>query len=194
MPLLSRLARPRALKPVVQWQSAYTLCGTLATEAGLGRLPHEAFAAAITAVDQTLLPAGPAAQRANDFLLNPFMVLADAAAADVSRLYRVMAMAFDLAVRNGAPLAAAAEQAQQLARDRIDADAVLEEEVAGARLSAWTLMSLPLTGLVFGPLVGGNPLQWLLTTPVGRVVLAVGCALQWVGWRWSRVVLDRALR
>lgn len=178
---------------IVQWRALEELLAALAAESDLGRLPHEAFAVASSMTSDVTLPGVTAARRATELLLNPFDSLLASRYQGVRDLCQVMAMAFRVATITGASLAASAVQAAEHARDCADAIETLAEEVAGVRLSATTLTLLPATGVLLGPLIGANPLAWLLGTTAGRVVLVVALTIQSAGWLWSRAVLTRAL-
>ena len=78
-----------------------------------------------------------------------------------------------------ARLGAAALQQERMRRD-------LASQMAGPKATARVLALLPAVGLLLGSGLGGSPLTWLLGTPAGWVVLAVGGALEAVGLWWVR--------
>ena len=176
-----------------QWRALDELLSALASECETGHLPHQAFATAAAEISKAELPGILAARRANDLLLNPFQQLSSNVHPDLHDICQVLAHSYDLALTAGASLAAASLQAQEHASARAHEMTTLAEEVAGAKLSAVTLMLLPGVGLLLGPLIGANPLVWLCTTSGGRVILLIGLAVQGLGWLWSRTILRRAL-
>jgi len=99
--------------------------------------------------------------------------------------WRVLAVAWQLAERSGAPLApaleriAAALQALTQLRERRD---VL---LAGPRLTVRMVAALPPLALVLGALLGFDPVPVLLS-PIGALLLAVGSALLVLGVVWAR--------
>ncbi len=105
-----------------------------------------------------------------------------------------LAGAWNLAEQAGAPLAAVVE------RVAADLDAVEEQRravavaLAGPRSSAAVLAALPALGLLLGASMGGRPLAFLIGSPAGLAVGAVGVALDLVGLWWMRRILRWASR
>lgn len=81
-----------------------------------------------------------------------------------------------------------AEQAARAVRDELSA------AVASAKASATVLALLPFIGLALGTALGANPLAWLLGTPQGWIVLAVGVGAEALGLLWSRRIVARVER
>jgi tight adherence protein B len=104
-----------------------------------------------------------------------------------------LAVACDLAGRNGAPLGRSlAGVYAELAADQRTSRAV-RTALAGPRSSALLLAGLPLLGLAMGSAMGSRPQQVLLRTGAGRLVLVVGAALELAGLAWTLALSRRAL-
>jgi|GEM_PF-3040795 len=104
-----------------------------------------------------------------------------------------LAVACDLAGRNGAPLARAlAGVHAELVADQRAARAV-RTALAGPRSSALLLSGLPLIGLAMGSAMGAAPQRVLLHTGAGRAALVVGVTLNLAGLAWTLALSRRAL-
>ncbi|GAA0737888.1 hypothetical protein Drose_01145 [Dactylosporangium roseum] len=81
--------------------------------------------------------------------------------------------------------------------DRVDADVragqALRIEAAGqtstAQATAMLLMCLPVMGLWIGTVVGTDPIQQLLHTPLGGACAVIGVTLQTAGFFWTVRIL-----
>ncbi len=101
-------------------------------------------------------------------------------AAGVGRL----ASAWEICAATGGGLAFAAEQVLQTARAEASSDRLVQAELASARATARLVMVLPLVVLVAADGIGAHPWEFLLSTGVGAVCLAVGVALALAGLWW----------
>jgi len=109
------------------------------------------------------------------------------------RRLAALAVACDLAGRNGAPLGRSlAGVHAELAADQRTSRAV-RTALAGPRSSALLLSGLPLLGLVMGSAMGAAPQRVLLHTGAGRLALVVGTALELAGLAWTLALSRRAL-
>lgn len=105
-----------------------------------------------------------------------------------------VAVCWQVSYDSGAGLAAGlaqvvdAEQAARAVRDELAA------AVASAQASATVLALLPFIGLALGTALGADPLGWLLGTPLGWIVLAVGLSAEALGLLWSRRIVARVER
>lgn len=111
------------------------------------------------------------------------------AAADAA----VAAQALEVATALGGPHASVFEGAASTLRDRAVARAQAEAHAAQARLSARVLTAVP---LVFSgwSVVTGASFRAALSSPVGAGSATLGVALNLLGWRWMRRIVDRATR
>ncbi len=66
-----------------------------------------------------------------------------------------------------------------------------EAGLAGARATATVLAGLPLLGIALGQAVGARPLQLLVTSSVGGLLLLVGTALVCAGLAWTGRITAR---
>lgn len=97
-----------------------------------------------------------------------------------------LAACWEVAEHSGAGLSAAVARLADGLRASESARAQLTSEVAAVRTSAQLLAGLPIFGLVMGQWIGAHPLSWLLGGWWGRLVLALGAALQVAGLIWLR--------
>ena len=101
------------------------------------------------------------------------------------RVWFQLAACFDVAEASGCPLADVLTRfaAQLEAED--DADAARQTALAGPRATVRLLTWLPFLGLGLGVLLGVDPVEVLLGTPLGVAALAAGLALTAAGRIWS---------
>jgi tight adherence protein B len=90
-----------------------------------------------------------------------------------------------LAESSGAPLADVLDRLDLHLRAMDRARRTAEAQAAGARASAALLSVLPAAGIGLGYLVGVDPAQVLLHTPLGAGCLCCAVVLQIAGLRWS---------
>jgi tight adherence protein B len=65
--------------------------------------------------------------------------------------------------------------------------------MAGPRASATVLALLPCVGVALGEAMGAAPVNVLLSTPMGQLLLVVGCALVWAGMAWTAKLTEQAV-
>jgi tight adherence protein B len=94
-----------------------------------------------------------------------------------------------LAERTGAPLAELLDRIEADARAGDRARVSAGAQAAGAQATAWLLAGLPAGGLALGYVIGADPLQVLLHTPIGAVCALGAVALQMAGLAWSRRIM-----
>lgn len=101
------------------------------------------------------------------------------------RVWYQLAACFDVAEASGCPLADVLTRfaAQLEAED--DAEAARQTALAGPRATVRLLTWLPFLGLGVGALLGVDPVQVLMGTPLGVAALAAGLALTAAGRIWS---------
>jgi len=104
-----------------------------------------------------------------------------------------LAVACDLAGRNGVPLGQALAGVQvELAADQRTSRAV-RTALAGPRSSALLLAGLPVLGMIMGSAMGTAPQRVLLHTGAGRLALAAGIVLELAGLAWTLALSHRAM-
>lgn len=101
------------------------------------------------------------------------------------RIWFQLAACIDVAEASGCPLAEVLTRfaAQLEAED--DAEAARQTALAGPRATVRLLTWLPFLGLGLGMLLGVDPVEVLLGTPLGGAALAAGLALTAAGRIWS---------
>lgn len=104
-----------------------------------------------------------------------------------------LALCWRLASEHGLAIATLMRAAQRDIAERQRFSARVSSSLAGARATAAILAGLPLLGVLLGQLVGARPLSFLLGTPVGGWLLAVGTSLACAGLLWSDRITDRVL-
>ncbi len=102
-----------------------------------------------------------------------------------SPVLRHLAACWRVGERSGAGLAASVSRLATSARAAEDIRAALEGQLAVPRATARMLALLPVIGIVFGTLLGADPLDWLTSSPPGRACLAGGALLTVAGLWWT---------
>lgn len=97
---------------------------------------------------------------------------------------RMVAAAWWVADRAGAGPALVLDRIATVLRGEQAASAELAASLGPARATAQMLAVLPLLGLLLGIGIGGDPVGFLLQTPVGNLCLAAGGCLAAVGVWW----------
>lgn len=75
--------------------------------------------------------------------------------------------------------------------EQISADGERSGEVAGPRMSGYVMALLPLLGLALGAGMGADPIQVLLSSTLGNILLLVGVSLTCAGLLWSDRIVRR---
>lgn len=79
--------------------------------------------------------------------------------------------------------------------DQLSDELVAEQErvaqLAGPRMSGYVMAGLPLMGLLLGAGMGVDPVQVLIGSDAGRLLLLVGVALMCAGLLWSARIVGR---
>jgi tight adherence protein B len=126
--------------------------------------------------------------------------IADAVAREAGRLedqvsgqaWCGLAAAWRVATEAGAPLAECLRILASSFRDLGQLDRDLHVALASPAATARLVMGLPVTGIVFGGLMGFNTLQTLFATVPGLVCLVGGVALMVAGQRWNQRLIRAA--
>jgi tight adherence protein B len=111
--------------------------------------------------------------------------------AERHEVLRHLAACWQVAAQSGSGLSSAVASLADSSRAAEEVRVQLEAELAGPRATARTLALLPLVGLGFGILMGGDPLGWLLTTGPGLACLAAGATLTLLGAWWTGRIAAR---
>ncbi|RKS06420.1 tight adherence protein B [Nocardiopsis sp. Huas11] len=163
-------------------QAVIALCRVLATELRAGQPPREALR--LSAVE-----AGPA--------------LAGVTGADSLRAaaghdpdlrgLSYLAVCWEVAADTGAGLADVVDTLAAELTEQEEQRAEAIARTAGPRTTAMVLSGLPLVGLLMASGLGGSPLVFLFTTPLGLACLVLGVALDLLGAWWTLRMVRSAL-
>ncbi len=107
---------------------------------------------------------------------------------------RIVAATWQVAHHTGAGLAGALGRAADTMRTERRTARLVATELAAARATARLLALLPVGVLVMGIGVGGDPVGFLTTSPIGVGILAAGLTLCFLGLRWLEHIADSVLR
>jgi len=161
---------------------------TLVVELGGGRDPASALVAASAAT--SVCPEAVAVARTGGDVAAALRTAAG------TPLTRSVGACWEVAQGSGTGLAASLATLADAARETERVRAELRTGLAEPRATAVVLAALPLLGLLLGTALGADPVQWLLGSTLGRLVLLGGLALEAVGawWSWRITVsLEAAL-
>lgn len=104
--------------------------------------------------------------------------------------WRVLAAAWSLADRTGAPLAGLLRDLAESLQSGVELGQLRDTALAGPRSSARLVLTLPAIGLGFGSLLGTQPLAVLVGSGAGLALLATGLILVVFAVLWSRRLLS----
>lgn len=103
-----------------------------------------------------------------------------------------LARAWQLANRTGADMADVLDRVADALFEDDAVGLVVASEAAGPRASGKIMAVLPLAGIGLGYVIGGNPVQFLASSPYGWGCLVLGTSLACAGVLWMEWVADRA--
>lgn len=182
------IAQGRRRRSALQGQvEVARACAALAAQLRVGQVPSKALV--IAAADHPVL------QEARDI---------QDLGGDVTRVWRSqarrpgyvglldLARAWQVSSQSGAPMSAVLEQvADGLAADQ-SLRAVVAGELSAPRATGKVMAVLPCCGVGLGYLLGGQPIGWLLTGPLGWGCLLGGVVLACLGVLWIEALAQRA--
>ena len=171
---------------------AVEACAALSAELRAGRSPADALlAAAEVAVGpcRTALTTAAGAARLGG---SPAAALQPPPSTAVPDVLRSLAACWSVCAGTGSGLASAVERLEEGLRAEQAQRRAVQAELAGPRATAGLLAVLPAGGLLLAAGLGADPLDVLLSTPVGLVCLLGGLLLDGLGVWWTGRLVDRA--
>lgn len=182
----SLLARRAAAREAVRRRGeVLAACDLLAADLRAGRPPYLALRSAAREWPE-LAPVLRAEALGADVVAAWRSVAALPGAGDLS----LVAAAWRVSERTGSALAEALTRVAGLARSAESTRRTVASELASARATARLMAGLPVVALLIGGTTGGDPVAFLLRTPVGLGCLAGGLALGWLGLWWIERIAD----
>jgi tight adherence protein B len=103
-----------------------------------------------------------------------------------------LAVCWQLAAEHGLAMSTLMRAAQHDILERQRFSGHVTSAMAGARATAAILAALPMLSVLFGQLIGADPLAFLLTGHAGGWLLVIGVVLVCSGMLWSDRITDRA--
>lgn len=185
--------RRRSRRGMDEGRQLETAIDVLVGELRIGAHPAQAFA---VAADET---AGPVADSCRAVAAGARLG-ADVTAglrrvAETSALpaqWDRLAVCWELASEHGLPMSTLMRAAQRDIVERQRFSGHVSSAMAGARATAAILAGLPMLSVLFGQLIGADPVAFLLAGHAGGWLLAVGVTLVCSGLLWSDRITDRA--
>lgn len=156
-----------------------------------GQPPERALRRALADRDTAIAPrALAAAQWGGDVAA----ALRDDSRASSQPILASAAACWSVAAMQGAGLADALDRLVAQDRRAEEVRRQLDAHLAAPRATARMLALLPLLGLLLGFAIGGDPLGWLLGTPLGWACLVLGLLLIAAGLGWATRIVARTER
>jgi tight adherence protein B len=107
---------------------------------------------------------------------------------------RYLAVCWRVGMYSGSGLAASVTRLAQSMREAQEVRIQLQAELATPRATARMLSFLPVIGLALGYLLGADPLTWLISGPLGWLMLVIGVGLTGIGVWWTSMIATRVER
>jgi tight adherence protein B len=117
---------------------------------------------------------------------------------DDSKVYEVASLAscanlLELSSQSGSSINEALTHVADKLMMRRNQEQLIATELASTKATVFVLAGLPIIGAGMGLMLGSDSISWLLGSTAGRVCLALGIALELLGWLWIKRLLNRAL-
>lgn len=196
-PILARVRHRKRIRRLVEWRTALLkrpregaerrravvgLCRVLATELRAGQPSEEALRVSVAATGPPVLPVTDSESLRGATESDP----------DLWALAYV-AVCWEVAADTGAGLA---DVVDTLADSLTEQEEQRDEAIArtsGPRTTAMVLSGLPVVGVVMSVGLGGSPVEFLFTTPLGVACLVGGISLNLLGAWWTLRMLRGAV-
>ncbi|WP_026117081.1 type II secretion system F family protein [Nocardiopsis valliformis] len=170
--LRSALARRSAGE--ARRRAVILLCRVMAAELRAGQPPE-------TALRVAALEAGPMVGEVSDAASLRRVAERDE---DLWALV-YLAACWEVAAETGAGLAGVVDALAVSLTEREEQRAEVSARAAGPRTTALVLVGLPVVGVAMSAALGGSPLVFLFTTPLGLLCLVLGVLLDVLGAWWT---------
>jgi len=157
------------------------LCRVLAAELRAGQPPEEALRIAAAEAGPLVGAVGDAESLRHEAERDP----------DLWAL-AYLAVCWEVAADTGAGLAEVVDALAANLTEQEEQRAEAEARTNGPRTTAIVLTCLPVAGVLMSSGLGGSPLVFLFTTPLGVVCLVCGVLLDLVGFWWALRMLRSA--
>jgi len=185
--------RRRGRRGLDEGRQLETAIDVLVGELRVGAHPAQAFA---VAADET---AGPVAESCRAVAararLGADVTAGLRSVAETSALpaqWDRLAVCWELAAQHGLAMSTLMRAAQRDIVERQRFSGHVTSAMAGARATAAILAGLPILSVLFGQLIGADPVTFLLAGHVGGWLLVVGITLVCSGLLWSDHITARA--
>jgi tight adherence protein B len=173
---------PRGRREATRRRSAVIeLCSALGAELRSGATARDALTAASQDVPGVERLAAVAAAPHGDVV----QALRAAAELNGAAGLRGLAACWQVSERSGSALASSVSRLAATLRDEEQVRREVAAQLAGPRATAVLLALLPAFGLAMGKALGADPLDVLVSTPLGLGCLALGLMLETAGLLWT---------
>lgn len=197
-----RTLRRRWHEPSVgdQFEAVAAVCAATAAELRAGRRREEALQVAVTwtsgPVPRQLRLAAGASTVGGDIAttLRGSAAATQGKSAAIDGAVRALAACWEATGDTGAGLAVALDRLAGALRASAAHRREVAAELAGPQATARLLAALPVLGVLLGIGLGGDPVGFLVGSPVGLSCLAGGVLLEALGLVWTRHIIGRAVR
>lgn len=157
-------------------------CSVIANQVRVGRIPAEALV--VAAEDAPVLAVPSRVQRNGGDVVAALLEQADQPGCQG---LADLAHAWQVGTRTGAPMAELLDQVAKALRADQSVERTVAAELAGPRATGRVMAVLPLCGIGLGYLLGGDPIGFLVSGPVGWGCLVGGavlaaCGVLWIEW------------
>jgi len=110
---------------------------------------------------------------------------------DVGADVELLDAAWQSSVDTGAPLSVTVKMCAQTYRALAAIDREVSAAVAGPKMAARVMLTLPAIGVLIAAALGLNVLIFFVSHALGVLCFVGGMALLWAGWWWSRALIRR---
>ncbi len=109
-------------------------------------------------------------------------------------LLRDLSLAIALSQKQGSQLGHSLAIMTQSIQERIQAQQLLNSELASVRATIAVLAMLPILGIGFATVLGARPIPWMLHSTLGTSCVLVAICCEVAGVLWTRVLIKHAMK